>query len=303
MAVSFVAPSYQAFVAEQSTEETRGRVYGLSEGLFMVVGIVGPPIGGYLSDAYGFRPMLFVAACLYTSATLIRLLMARHARRQASQAPTRPSLKNLKMSLGAMAALAVGGGIVTWILISDGVRDITYNMTFQLQPLYLQNLMGLSNTQIGMLTSISAITTVLFTAGAGWLADKKGERVGIVGGFALFAAGFLVFLYSDAFGGFAAAWVLFGLGQALAAPAYNALISKTIPNHLRGVAFGLFSTSIGVISLPAPYIAAQLWTRFGPRVPFYVPVVVTAFLLPVMWIKFKRPATALSPVAPVPTTE
>ncbi|MEA4883567.1 MAG: MFS transporter [Clostridia bacterium] len=59
----FVAPSFQAFIAEQSAEETRARVFAISESAFAVVGIVGPPIGGFLSQRYGFRWM-FVAALL-----------------------------------------------------------------------------------------------------------------------------------------------------------------------------------------------------------------------------------------------
>ncbi|MCC7352998.1 MAG: MFS transporter [Anaerolineae bacterium] len=290
LAVAFVAPSFQAFIAEQSTEETRGRVYGLTEGLFMVVGIVGPPIGGYLSEFFGFKAMFLVAAAFYTTAAIIRVFMARGARRQEVRKRTPPSIAGLGTSLKALAGLVVGGGIITWIMISDGARDITYNMTSQLQPLYLQNLIGLSYTQISWLSSISALTTMLLMAGAGWLSDKKGVRLGIASGFVVIAAGFSVFLGSRAFGGLVVAWVLFGVGYALMAPAYNALISKAVPNHLRGTAFGLFSTSIGIISLPAPYFAALLWTRFGPQTPFYAPILVTVFLVPIIWIKFKLPA-------------
>jgi len=133
----------------------------------------------------------------------------------------------------------------------------------------------------------------LLTGPGGWLSDKKGERVGIVGGFLLIAAGLAVFLRSRAFLGFAVAWGLFGVGQALINPAYDALISKVVPSHLRGMAFGLFSTSIGFISLPAPYLEALLWERFSPQTPFYVPLVVTLALLPVMWVKFKLPVKSL----------
>jgi hypothetical protein len=33
----------------------------------------------------------------------------------------------------------------------------------------------------------------------------------------------------------------------------------------------------------------MLWESFAPQVPFYVPLVGTLLLLPVMWIKFKLP--------------
>ncbi|HEY44999.1 MAG TPA: MFS transporter [Anaerolineae bacterium] len=287
MATSFVSPSYMAFISEESAEEARGRVYGMSHALFMIVGIVGPPIGGYVSQYWGFRNLFIVAGALYGAATVIRLLMARAAARTMSDASEKPSLAQLRSSLVAMGGLVLAGGIVTWIFISDGVRDVTFSMAFQLLPLYMKNLMGLTNIEIGWLSSINAIVTMVLLTPAGWLSDRKGERLGIVFGFGLIAAAMAVFLNSQTFMGFAVVWALFGFGSALIEPAYNSLISKVVPMRLRGTAFGLFTTSIGLISLPAPYIGAMLWERFTPRLPFYFPLFATLLVLPVMWIKFK----------------
>jgi MFS family permease len=287
MGSAFVAPSYLAFIAEESTESTRGRVYGLSTTLFMIVGVIGPPAGGYLSENYGFKFMFLAAGALYLAATLVRIIMARRASREVDAPAERPKLSDLKKSLLAMAGLVMAGGVVTWIMISDGVRDIAFTMAFQLEPLYMQNLMGLTNTQIGWLASMSSLTTMILMTPAGWLSDKRGERVGIVGGFAIIAAALAVFVNTQVFAGFALVWVLFGVGSAMIEPAYSALISKVVPERLRGTAFGLFATSIGLVSLPAPYIGGQLWDRFGPRTPFFVPLVTTLLLLPIMWIKFK----------------
>jgi len=289
MSGAFVAPSYQAFIAEESAEQARGRVYGLSSALFAVVGVIGPPIGGYISQYFGFRTLYVVAWVIYFVATIIRLWMARAARLQETQPREKPSLAGLKKSLAAMGALLVAGGVVTWIFLSDGVRDVSFSLAFQLLPLYMQNLMGLTNVQIGWLASIASLTTMLLLTPAGWLSDRKGERVGIVAGFAMIALAMAVFLRSRLFAGFVVAWVLIGIGQALIDPSYSSLISKVVPQRLRGTAFGVFSTSIGVISLPAPYIGAMLWERFSPQVPFYVPLVTTVLLLPVMWVKFKLP--------------
>ena len=167
MARSFVAPSYMAFIAEESTEETRGQVYGLSQSLFMIVGIVGPPIGGYLSQYLGFRALFIFAGVLYTTATIIRLWMARDAQRSQHRTGDKPSLTRLKADLLGMVSLVLAGGVVTWIFISDGVRDVTFGMAFQLLPLYMQNLMGLSNVEISWLSSIHSLTTMLFLTPAG----------------------------------------------------------------------------------------------------------------------------------------
>ena len=49
---SLIGPSFSAFIAEQSAEKNRARVFGITDTLFMVVGVIGPPLGGYLADKY-----------------------------------------------------------------------------------------------------------------------------------------------------------------------------------------------------------------------------------------------------------
>jgi MFS family permease len=293
VATSFVGPSFQALVAEESTEETRGRVFSITQGAFMIVGVIGAPLGGILADRYGFRPMFAVAAGLYGVATIIRLFMARKISRQekTTQAAPRPapSFTSLKTSIATLVALMVGGGIVTWIFLSDGVGDVTFSMVGNLFPLYLNNIAGISKTQLGFLGGLSSIVTMAFIVLGGLLSDKAGERVGIVLGNLLIGGAIFIMLNVTAYGWFILAWALLGMGQALVGPAYNSLISKVVPKHLRGTAFGFFSTSLGVISLPSPYIGTWMWEKFGPRVPFYVPLVAMMLMLPVTWFKFKLP--------------
>ena len=75
-------------------------------------------------------------------------------------------------------------------------------------------------------------------------------------------------------------------------PAYQSLISKSVPQHLRGTAFGLFSTSLGIISLPAPWIGAQLWDRVSPQFPFTITAIALLLTVVPIWFKFKLPKSA-----------
>lgn len=294
MAVAFVSPSFQAFVAQESTEETRGRVYGATSTMYMVVNIVGPMLGGMIAQGLSFRAVFIVAFALYGSAAVIRVIMARVASRKSrSEAgqPERPSLSGLRQSLVSVFGLIAAGGLITWIFISDGVRDVAFGLTDQLMPVYLENEMGLSLMQIGSLQSISALVAMALMSPAGWLSDKKGERVGIVGGFALIAAGWSIFLVGTTFWHFIASRIVTGIGWAFIDPAYSSLISKAVPDRLRGTAFGLFSTSLGLISLPAPWLGAHLWESVSPVFPFYIPLVAMVVMLPVMWRKFRLPVS------------
>jgi MFS family permease len=292
MTRALVAPSFGAFIAEQSAEESRARVYGISETIFMLVGVIGPPLGGWLADTYGFQFMLACAAGIYTLATLIRLSMARTAARGKEANPQRLSLSGLKYNLGTMIALILGGGLIGWIMLTDGVRDIAYALSFNLLPLYLNEIGGLSIQQIGWLESIFALSMMAITVPAGWLADKKSERLGIACGFGLQGLAIMALINVSGFWGYAFAWALLGVGVGLMSPAYQALISKVIPERVRGTAFGLFSTSLGIISLPAPAIGARLWQQRGPQVPFIISALASLLAVIPVVLKFKLPKSA-----------
>jgi MFS family permease len=289
---SFVGPAFQAFIAEQSTEETRGRVYGIMQTMFIIVGVIGPPVGGFLAQNLSYQEMLAVAAILYILAAIIRILMASRAGNdgEAKSGESRLSFANLKSSLTAMVGLLAAGGVVTWIFISDGIRDTSSSLTQQLTPLYVENVMGLSLVEIGLLTSVFSVAVMAFSSAGGWLSDRRGERVGIVGGYIIAVMGWGIFLIGRTSLHFAAAWALFGVGHAFIDPAYNSLISKVVPERLRGTAFGLFATSIGVISLPMPWIGARLWAALTPRAPFFIPPIALMLVLPIIWSRFKVPA-------------
>ena len=289
MTRSLVGPSFGAFIAEQSSEENRARVFGISEAIFMVVAVIGPPLGGWIADVYGFKTMFVCAGALYTTATLIRVGMARVAARGREANPQKLTLTSLRLNLGTMMALILAGGLVTWILVTDGVRDVAFSLSFNLLPVYLNDIGGLSVQQIGWLESIFGIAMMLITVPAGWLADRRGECLGIILGFLLQFAALVIFLRVTNFLGFAMAWAMLGFGFGLMSPAYNSLISKAVPEKVRGTAFGLFNTSLGVVSLPAPAIGAQLWQRYGPLVPFQITAWITLLAVIPVWRKFKTP--------------
>jgi MFS family permease len=289
---ALIGPSYSAFIAEQSAEHNRARLFGISDTLFMIVGVIGPPLGGYLADAYGFRIMLGAAWLLYFLATIIRVSMARTAARGYEANPRKLTMGNLRANLHTMLGLLLSGGVITWVLITDGIRDISYSLSGNLMPVYLEQIGGMSFQQIGWLGSIFSVCMMLVTMPAGWLADKKGERLGIVVGFLMEFMAMFTFMQVQGFPGYAVVWALFGLGVGMMSPAYNSLISKAVPEKLRGTAFGLFGTSLGFVSLPAPWAGAQMWERFSPRLPFYVTGLAALGSVLPAWLKFKLPKNA-----------
>jgi MFS family permease len=284
---ALIGPSFGAFIAENSTEENRGKVYGITDTIFQITGVVGPPLGGLLAGAYGFKRMLIVPAVMYTVAAGFRIWMA-STMRSAHEAPPKPlSLTSFRTTLKTMFTLILGGGILSWILITDGVRDIAFRLSSELEPLYLERVGGISLEQIGFLGSTFSIAMMFTPILSGRIADRYGERVPISIGFALVSLGYFTLLQSEVYLGFVLAWVIFGIGVGLLSPAYQSLISKVVPKDLLGTFTGLFRSSLGLISLPAPWVGAQLWERFSPRLPFSLTALVSLLTIIPTWSKFK----------------
>ncbi len=291
VARSLVGPSFDAFIAEHSSEENRAKMFGVTQAIFMIVSVVGPPLGGYLAGTYGFKGMLMVAAVLYILATIIRVGMAREAAKGEKSQPNKLSFDSLKSNLSSMFGLVFAGGLITWIMITDGARDLAFSLSMNFMPIFLQDIGNMSMTQIGWMNSLFGLSVMLMTIPGGWLSDKFSERAVISVGMFLIGSSLLLFVATPAnltwlyFTG----WAIAGAGVGMMMPAYQSLISKAVPQELRGTAFGLFSTSLGIISLPGPWIGAQLWERYTPGTPFIITGVIAMLsIIPIM-LKFRLP--------------
>lgn len=161
-----------------------------------------------------------------------------------------------------------------------------------LLSVFMQEFGKLDLTQIGVTNSVFGLFVMLTTIPAGptgrqsgRAGDNRAGRFLLIG----FSIGGLVMLPPAVFWMYAAGLALAGIGVGLITPAYQLLISKAVPRHLRGTAFGLFSTSLGLISLPAPWLGAQLWQQVGPRFPFLITATVSILSIIPIWLKFKLP--------------
>jgi MFS family permease len=161
------------------------------------------------------------------------------------------------------------------------------NMSFSMS-VYMRDIASLSISQIGIMNSIFGVA-MMAVIPASWLSDKVGGAstslilpvyVTLGGMIATVPPASPAWVY-------ALGWVIAGIGVGLATPAYQSLISKAVPQRLRGVAFGLFSTSLGLVSLPAPVIGGYLWENVSPQFPFMLTAFASLLSIIPVWLKFK----------------
>jgi MFS family permease len=284
---ALIFPSYQAYIADETTDDVRGRVFGLSGAAINVAWIIGPLVGGLIAQYLGYRWMFALATLTYAVATLIFLGLFRTHPEESLGETRKLTSAGMRRSFSEMFILILAGGLVTWILIVDGVRDVAFKMSFDLMPIYLSEIGGISKQGVGLLEGIFGVALAVTAIPAGWLVDKTSERLGITLALVTMILSRFTFALASAFWGFAFSWILLGIGGGLIDPAASSLIAKGVPKRVRGMAYGLVATSLGIISLPAPWIGSQLWKWISPQAPFFLTVFLGLFAIIPAWIKLR----------------
>jgi len=291
VASALIYPSYRAYIADTTDNESIGRVFGIAETVRNVAWIVGPPYGGLLAQSLGYRWMFAAAIMSSGVAAVIFLTLTRSMGQEKTTLTERPSLTSLRSSLREIFVLMLSGGLVTWLLITDGVYDIASRLSFDLMPIYLSDIAGFSKQAVGWMDGIHGIAWVAVSAGAGWLVDKTSERLAVVLSLIVLIASRLTFALVSSFWGFTFSWILLGIGGAVMQPALNSLVAKGVPSHLRGITYALLVTSVSLLCLPFPWIGSLIWNAIGPKAPFMITVVIGSLAIIPAWMKLVVPDT------------
>lgn len=293
---SLVAPSFQAYTAESAPEGRTASTFGLVEGLFLTCQIIGPLLGGFLVENYGYKVMMWTATGIFAVATVMRIWIARNKPLNARLGDLNAG--KLRRDVAALVGVILAGGIVTWLFIVDGLRDASFQVVWPFLPKYVTEIGGQGETVYGALMAGMSAVTVLAMVPAGMLADKYGERWGIGLGGGLMAVALAVMVLMPVRLGFVIAFGVFGIAGALASPAFSSLLSKAVPKGSLGITYGIFWSALGVVAIPMPYIGGLLYDNVGPQVPFWVAVAVTAATVPLALWKLRPPAPAAESAEP-----
>ncbi|MEM7116932.1 MAG: MFS transporter [Chloroflexota bacterium] len=260
-----VGPSYKAYIAEAAPPGQTAQTYGLVNGLFTICQIVGPLLGGWLAAQYELRFLFWVGVGLTAVATLLRIYPGLGLTYRWENV----RLAELKQGFRGMATALVAGGLLTWLFITDTLRDIGIQLYENLQPL-LMEAVGMGEAQIGTFFSFYAVIYLIVSWLGGKLADRWSAAAvlalsGILHALILFVLALFTTIPTFWLFAFITA-VAFGIGD----PAFDAFLAKATPPERLGLTFGLFDTALSFFTTPFPYLGGLLWEQVLPTTPFWV---------------------------------
>ncbi|WP_329790504.1 MFS transporter [Lentzea sp. DG1S-22] len=135
---------------------------------------------------------------------------------------------------------------------------------------------GLSDSQISVLLAVWSLTAVVFEVPSGAVADRFSRRSSLVASGVLQALGYAAWVVFPSFWGFAAGFVLWGLGGTLQSGAFEALLYDGLAANGDEEQYGRLNARVGTIELiaqvPVAVVATALFSLGGYRLAGWISV-------------------------------
>jgi MFS family permease len=254
-------PVDQSMVAESSQFSRRGMAYSLLVMAWTAPGIFAPTLGGWLAVRWGFLPVFALQALLYA---LGLLLVLRFVRETIVSVGTRIAWGEFK---AATLRLVVPPRHLRPYYWTMAVDSFAFGLGLSLLFGMLTQTYGLTTFQLGIMSSLNALTWTLSQWPAGKLIDRFGSKpvmiLSLVGSVPIL----LGFVLASSFPAFAGLYACFGVMGATWVPAQMAMLANRASESEIGEALGRLAAFQGLISFPAPFIGGLLYDAFGFQAP------------------------------------
>ena len=245
-----------ALISDSAARSESGRAFGLHRSLDQLGAILGPVVAFFAIPIIGVRGVFWLSFLPAAIALAILVFFVRDVQgvtRQRSVFQNAKAVLNTRfiLLLAILGMFAAGAYNFSFILLRAGS-------------------LGVSEGYIPLVYAFLNVATVLFGLPAGMLADRVG-KVPVLGlGYLIFLATSLlaVFLPNGQYTGFLLAF-MFGSYLAVTETVQRAIIPDFTDSELKGTAYAIYYTLVGLGSLAANSVFGVLWTGFGPASAFY----------------------------------
>ncbi|REF37737.1 putative MFS family arabinose efflux permease [Thermasporomyces composti] len=278
--------SGMTLIADLTHTTNRGRAMALLQGVQLVGGAIGPPLGGLVAMLWDYRMPFLVCGTLaglvlaFGGRTLLRAPqgVSEPSSRQGvsryrteSDGERRGSLRRLLADRSYLAICAVGFSV--FLHRFGGVQSLI--------PLIAYTVVGLSVSELGLVLGIVTACNLVMLSLAGALSDRVGRKRVIVPGMLVIATFLPLYLVSTHAAWFIAVTVVTGVAAGFSGPTPAAYVADVAPSNGRGPAVGMYRTFGDLAGIVGPISLGWLVDHTGYQMAVVVlaAVIMTTILV------------------------
>jgi predicted MFS family arabinose efflux permease len=291
--VAGLMPASTAIVADCMPAEKQGRWIGFITTAHATGIALGPGLGGFLYEAWGFASPFLISAGVALGASLLVLILIpetlpAHVREQARQ--RRNSSLEQKQKKEAIwrqpGFLWLFGSL---LFIDFGVTFI-YPFVLPQFPFFFENELHFSQSQYGLIISGYGLALATFPMLLGGLTERVSKKALIVTGSILLLAMNLALLVFTQFWSLMIATIITGMGSSLIIPALSMIYLNTTTEENRSRIMGLRGTAVSLGILVGPLAQALAGPWITPRTSFAIGVGINVVITLIILIMLRESA-------------
>jgi MFS family permease len=189
------------------------------------------------------------------------------------------------------------------LAVGDLVASFGFSLVFPFLTIYLTAVVGASATEAGLVLGLYSIASMGSNAVGGWLADRFGRRVVMIGSITLTSLTIIAMGQAHDLEGLAVLTLALGVVDPAFVPAARASVADVVPEQRRQRAYGLLAVAASVGWIAGPSIGAGLATLGYPLLFTVAGAVLLGYTaLLVVAFPETRPLTSGAPPSPHRTT-
>jgi len=263
-----------AMIADESTNENRGRNFGLLRTMDNLGAFIGIMICIIFIGILGYRELFLIATIPSVIAVLLVLSMIKEKKPPKGKIykgfSFRGMDKNFKLFILLSAFFALGSFSYSFLLI--------YASRFGFQVQF-----------VPVLYLIFTVVASIFSLPFGKLADRIGRKPVLLMSYFFWAVVCLGFILFQSYPAIIIIFIFYGLNQGAIAPVQATFVSELSPEKYRASGLGTYRMIIGLCALPSSLIAGLLWDSIEMMVPLYLSLALTiAAGIMLLFVREKR---------------
>ncbi|MGE5262916.1 MAG: MFS transporter, partial [Acidobacteriota bacterium] len=260
-AAALSIPARNSMTAESVQTDRHGSAFSLIMVASMVPGVVAPTLGGWVADHLGYVDFFPMAIALEAVALFLVWRYMRETRN-----PDGEKISLAQVGRVLKRSLVPPKGLFGFFL-AVATDSFSWGMGWGLLNGMLTETLHFSAEQLGLMSSVMALTWALTQMPIGSYIDKRGVRGMMIFSEALGIPLMLIWLTQTRFEIFLLSQVLFALTAATWVPVVNTFLTRRVSDADRAEAFGRLYMFRGLIGFPAPTIGGLLFQLGGMRLP------------------------------------
>ena len=259
VASGIVWPVISTMVVDIALPQDRAKALGFYETMHFLGMIVGPGLGGILAGVFDISVPFFVCGGLALITTVLVTFTVREtattitsvdAPRVEVDLPAKPVSKKFpRINLQGIRQLTPYPRIFWGICVARFIIAFSHSLIQPVLSVYANEVLGISETGVGILFSIMGVVTLLTTLPLGSVADNTGRKPVLILGNVLDGTSALLVIFSGSFWPLFLVMMLRGLGRGATNPTVTAMFSSVVPASKRGRGMGIFNSfqNVGLI--------------------------------------------------------